>query len=448
MHNQTDEQSSRSEKWLKFSGNVECAWQLVKNASGRRAAEVFMETTEEHKVLRPIKRAKIHKSHTVTGKGPSHGKNWSYRASWRGGHVTKIRDAPAEKRRESKVERSSTRTEMLFLWCFSAPYCERHFSSFRSTLHNFKPYCAFLTCGIDHSYEARVKCKIGYDGGLITWISAKPTDWTPEVNYHISWKIAKKKKNSIMRRTSCSSLSRVLSTRSPCSTSPTSPTSFIAGLWKFCYVSSNNTKWEYDWTSTKRPVTNPVTGRRTSTERPVTAWIAMRKDVTGKEFTLTSWKTEIAKCRRARTTWTLCKWRTGGAIPRAAKFGRIDNSRAQSLNWDLWIGKQSPIRYRGAKFGSLNDPWWNTTSWSQLGSQKSFTLTIPRIRQKSVKLTMELLKRKRRHLTVQKDLGLLNSGMLNRGEVPFITVAVDQSTVKIGGNDENPPFKIKWDCWK
>ena len=41
----------------------------------------------------------------------------------------------------------------------------------------------------------------------------------------------------------------------------------------------------------------------------------------------------------------------------------------------------------------------------------------------------------RRHLTVQKDLGLLNSGMLTRGEVLCITVAVDQSTVKIGGND-------------
>ena len=36
--------------------------------------EVFVETTEEHKVLRQIKRAKIHESHTVTGKGPSRGK--------------------------------------------------------------------------------------------------------------------------------------------------------------------------------------------------------------------------------------------------------------------------------------------------------------------------------------------------------------------------------------
>ena len=56
----------------------------------------------------------------------------------------------------------------------------------------------------------------------------------------------------------------------------------IAGLWKFYFVSSNNTKWEYEWTSTRRPVTNPVTGRRTSTGRPVTAWIAMRKGVTEK----------------------------------------------------------------------------------------------------------------------------------------------------------------------
>ena len=45
---------------------------------------------------------------------------------------------------------------------------------------------------------------------------------------------------------------------------------------------------------------------------------------------------KIAKCRRAKTTWTLRKRRTGEAIPRAAKLGRIDNSRAQSLlNRDL-----------------------------------------------------------------------------------------------------------------
>ena len=81
MHHQTDEQSSQKPKWklrkaewLKFSGNVECAWHLVKHASGRRAAEVFKETTEGHKVLRPMKRAKIHERHTVTESGPSRGK--------------------------------------------------------------------------------------------------------------------------------------------------------------------------------------------------------------------------------------------------------------------------------------------------------------------------------------------------------------------------------------
>ena len=127
----------------------------------------------------------------------------------------------------------------------------------------------------------------------------------------------------------------------------------IAGLWKFYCVSSNNTKWEYEWASTRRLVTNPSHRTTNKHGKPVTAWIAMRQGVKGKEFTLTSWKTEIAKCRRARTIWTLCKSRTGEAIPRGAKFGRIDYSRAQSHNWDLWIGKQSSIRYRVAKFGSL-----------------------------------------------------------------------------------------------
>ena len=166
---------------------------------------------------------KIHKSHTGHKKKVHRmGKNWSYRALWTLRACTKIRDAPAEKRRESKVQRSSTRTEMLFLWCFSAPSWERISAASRAHC-TIKAILCFQTYGIDHSCEARVKCKIGYDGGLITWISAKPTDWTPEVNYHISSKMAK---NSIMRRTSCSSLSRVLSTRSSCSTSPTSPTSF------------------------------------------------------------------------------------------------------------------------------------------------------------------------------------------------------------------------------
>ena len=54
---------------------------------------------------------------------------------------------------------------------------------------------------------------------------------------------------------------------------------------------------------------------------------------------------------------------------------------------------------------------------ARLGSQKSSTLTIPGIWRQSAKFTMQLLKTLRRHLTVQKDLGLLNGCMLTRGEV-------------------------------
>ena len=90
MHHDIDEQSSRREKWQKISGNLRNAWQLAKNASGRRVPEVFMENTEEHKVLRPMKCATIHESHTVTEKRSTALKNWSYRASLCGGHVPKF----------------------------------------------------------------------------------------------------------------------------------------------------------------------------------------------------------------------------------------------------------------------------------------------------------------------------------------------------------------------
>ena len=48
---------------------------------------------------------------------------------------------------------------------------------------------------------------------------------------------------------------------------------------------------------------------------------------------------------------------------------------------------------------------------------------------------MELLKSPSRHLTVQKDLRLLNSGTLNRGRNLCVTVAIDHSTVD-GFHDE------------
>ena len=139
----TDEQASRSEKWLKFSGNVEYAWQLSKNASGRRAAEDFMETTEEHKVLRPIERAKIHKCHTVTEKSPSHGKKWSYRASWRGGHVPKFSMCQQRKGRTSKSTKKLNENWDAISLVVLRALLRENFSSFRCTLHNFKPVLCF-----------------------------------------------------------------------------------------------------------------------------------------------------------------------------------------------------------------------------------------------------------------------------------------------------------------
>ena len=109
----------------------------------------------------------------------------------------------------------------------------------------------FFTYCFDHSYETRVKCKIGFDGGLSTWISAKPTDWTPEVNYHISWKMAE---NSVLcgelRAPRCPGFYRLVLPALH---------RYRRTMKNYC-VSSNNTKWEYEWTSTRRLVTNPVTG--------------------------------------------------------------------------------------------------------------------------------------------------------------------------------------------
>ena len=55
---------------------------------------------------------------------------------------------------------------------------------------------------------------------------------------------------------------------------------------------------------------------------------------------------------------------------------------------------------------------------------------------------MELLKSIRRHFTVQKDLGLLNSGTLNRGRNLCVTVAIYHLTVD-GFCDESKNTKGK-----
>ena len=120
MHHQIGEQSSQKPKWklhkaewLKFSGNVEYAWQLVKNASGRRAPKSSWKPRKSTKSWDQLSVHKFTKSHTVTEKGPSRGKMvLPSLVAWRA--CTKIRDAPAEKRRQSKFKEAQRELRCYF----------------------------------------------------------------------------------------------------------------------------------------------------------------------------------------------------------------------------------------------------------------------------------------------------------------------------------------------
>ena len=133
----------RKAEWLKFSGNGEYAWQLVKNASGRRAAEVFKETTEEYKVLKTNQACKIHESHTVTEKkGPSRGKIGPTEPRGVKGMYQNSRCASREKTWVQSTKMLNENWDAISL-VFLSVVLRENFSSFRSTFHNFKPYYAF-----------------------------------------------------------------------------------------------------------------------------------------------------------------------------------------------------------------------------------------------------------------------------------------------------------------
>ena len=170
MNSQAEAKSDK-----KFIGSAESA-----------AAKSSWTPRKSTKVLRPIKPQKNWKSHSVTEKGPSCGKIDPTEPRGVEG-MNQSRDAPAEKRRESRVQRSSTKTEMLFLWCFSAPCCERAFWQLPEHIAHSRPNYALTRMELITATKKEWNAKIGYDGGLITWISAKPTDWTPEVNFYTSW---------------------------------------------------------------------------------------------------------------------------------------------------------------------------------------------------------------------------------------------------------------------
>ena len=92
------------------------------------------------------------------------------------------------------------------------------------------------------------------------------------------------------------------------------------------------------------------------------------------------------------------------------------------------MGKQSPIRCRGTKFGSLKIR-------DETKPFKADMESFPGIWALICEVDHGIVEKSHRHLTVQKDLGLLNSGTLNRGRNLCVTVAIDHSTVD-GFHDE------------
>ena len=99
IHHQTDEAvkpKRKSDKNSVATLNMHDSW--LRMLQDDEPPKSSWRPRKSTKSCRPIKRAKIHKSHTVTEKGPSRGKIGLYRASWRGGHVPKIRDAPAREK--------------------------------------------------------------------------------------------------------------------------------------------------------------------------------------------------------------------------------------------------------------------------------------------------------------------------------------------------------------
>ena len=101
------------------------------------------------------------------------------------------------------------------------------------------------------------------------------------------------------------------------------------------------------------------------------------------------------------------------------KFWWFDYRRSQSSQWRLWISKQSSICSRGARLGHPMDRVVSVqdkkllrkhkgackSSWSRMGSLKSFTLTIPWNLAKPVKIFPGIIPRP--HRTDRKQMGLL-----------------------------------------
>ena len=126
------------------------------------------------------------------------------------------------------------------------------------------------------------------------------------------------------------------------------------------------------------------------------------------------------------------------------KIWWLDNSRSQSSHWRLWISKQSSLCSRRAGLGHPMDPVVSVqkqkllrqhkgackSSWSRIGSLKSFTLTIPWNLAKLVKIFPGVIVR--RHHTDRKQMGLLREQCAEWKKVP-LQYCCNQVWMAIGG---------------
>ena len=123
-------------------------------------------------------------------------------------------------------------------------------------------------------------------------------------------------------------------------------------------------------------------------------------------------------CQRTKITRAPCRRRIGGAVPRAENFGdsrqQITKFSVKVVNLGTIIDMQSwcrtwppnvSSRIRAKQNFSGNTKGAFKSSWSQIGSLKSFTLIIPWNSAKPVKIFPGIIVRQ--HHTDQKQMGLL-----------------------------------------
>ena len=124
-------------------------------------------------------------------------------------------------------------------------------------------------------------------------------------------------------------------------------------------------------------------------------------------------------CKRTKITRAPCRRRNGAAVPRAENFGDLitadhkvlsdncesRNNHRYAVVWcRTWpLNGSSHIRAKQKLHRKLKEAC--KSSWSPIGSQKSFTLTIPWNSANPVKISPGIIARL--HHTDQKQMGLL-----------------------------------------